>query len=40
MKAAAKKSDRDTSRTIARFYHDQFLCRVFAADKPAFVLRK
>ena len=39
VKAAARKSSRDTSRAIAGFYHDRFLCRVFAADEPAFVLK-
>ena len=39
VKAAAKKSGRDTNKAIAGFYHDRFLCRVFAADEPAFVLK-
>ena len=39
VKAAAKKSGRDTNRAIAGFYHDRFLCRVFAAGKPAFILK-
>ena len=39
VKAAAVKSDRDTSRAIAGFYHDRFLCRLFSADEPAFVLK-
>ena len=39
VKAVAVKSDRDTSRAIAGFYHDRFLCRVFSADEPAFVLK-
>ena len=39
VKAAAKKSGRDTNRAIAGFYHDRFLCRVFATDEPAFVLK-
>ena len=39
VKAAALKSSRDTSRAISGFYHDRLLCRVFAADKPTFVLK-
>ena len=39
VKVAAKKSGRDTNRAIAGFYHDRFLCRVFATDEPAFVLK-
>ena len=39
VKAAAKKSGRDTNKAIAGFYHDRFLCRVFAADEHAFVLK-
>ena len=39
VKAAAVRSGRDTNRAIAGFYHDRFLCRVFASSKPAFVLK-
>lgn len=39
VKAAAVKSDRDTSKAIAGFYHDRFLCRTFASSEPAFVLK-
>ena len=39
VKAAARKSSRDTNKAIAGFYHDRFLCRVFATDEPAFVLK-
>ena len=39
VKAAAVKSDRGTNRAIAGFYHDRFLCRIFSADEPAFVLK-
>ena len=34
VKAAAVKSGRDTNRAIAGFYHDRFLCRVFASSEP------
>lgn len=33
VKAAAVKSDRDTSKAIAGFYHDRFLCRTFASKR-------
>ena len=39
VKTAASKSGADTNKAISRFYHDRFLCRVFAADEPAFVLK-
>ena len=39
VKAAAARSDRDTNRAIVGFYHDRFLCRVFATNEPAFVLK-
>ena len=39
VKAEAAKSDRDTNRAIAGFYHDRFLCRVFASEEPAFILK-
>ena len=39
VKAAAAKSDRDTSKAIAGFYHDRFLCRTFTSSEPAFVLK-
>lgn len=39
VKAAAVKSDRDTSKAIAGFYHNRFLCRTFASSEPAFVLK-
>ena len=39
VKSAAVKSDRDTNKAIAGFYHDRFLCRTFASSEPAFVLK-
>ena len=33
VKAAAVKSGRNTNRAIAGFYHDQFLCRVYASSE-------
>ena len=39
MKAAAAKSDRDTHEAISGFYHDRFLCRVFASSEPIFILK-
>ena len=39
VKTAASKSGADTNKAISRFYHDRFLCRVFAAGKPAFILK-
>ena len=39
VKAAASKSGADANKAISRFYHDRFLCRVFAADEPSFVLK-
>ncbi len=39
VKAAAKASGRDVNRAIQAFYHDRFLCRVFSADRPSFILK-
>lgn len=39
VKAAAKASGRDVNKAIQAFYHDRFLCRVFSADEPRFVLK-
>ena len=39
VKEAVKKSGRDVNKGITGFYHDRFLCRVFAAEEPAFILK-
>lgn len=39
VKAAAKASGRDINKAIQAFYHDRFLCRVFSADSPGFILK-
>lgn len=39
VKAAAKASGRDVNKVIQAFYHDRFLCRVFSADNPSFILK-
>lgn len=39
VKAAAKASGRDVNKAIQAFYHDRFLCRVFSADNPSFILK-
>lgn len=39
VKAAASKSSRDTHEAITEFYHDRFLCRVFASNEPSFILK-
>lgn len=39
VKAAAKASGRDVNKAIQAFYHDRFLCRVFSADSPGFILK-
>lgn len=39
VKAAAKASGRDVNKAIQAFYHDRFLCRVFSADSPSFILK-
>ncbi len=39
VKAAAKASGRDVNKAIQAFYHDRFLCRVFSAEEPRFVLK-
>ncbi len=39
VKAAARASGRDVNKAIQAFYHDRFLCRVFSADEPRFVLK-
>ena len=39
VKAAAKASRRDVNKAIQAFYHDRFLCRVFSADDPHFILK-
>ena len=39
VKAAAKTSGRDVNKSIQAFYHDRFLCRVFSADNPSFILK-
>ena len=39
VKAAARASGTDTSKAIAGFYFDRFLCRVFSEDDPAFILK-
>lgn len=39
VKAAAKASGRDVNKIIQAFYHDRFLCRVFSADNPSFILK-
>ena len=39
VKAAAKASGRDVNKAIQAFYHDRFLCRVFSADEPSFILK-
>ncbi len=39
VKAAAKASGRDVNKAIQAFYHDRFLCRVFSAEDPGFILK-
>lgn len=39
MKAAARKSKRDTNKAIESFYHDRFLCRIFSEPEPSFILK-
>ena len=39
VKAAAKTSGRDVNKSIQAFYHDRFLCRIFSADSPSFILK-
>lgn len=39
VKAAASRSGRDTHEAISEFYHDRFLCRIFASNEPSFILK-
>lgn len=39
IKAAAKASEQDTNRAIARFYHHRLLCRVFSEPDSPFILK-
>ena len=39
LKAAAKASGRDVNKAIQAFYDDRFLCRVFSASSPSFILK-
>lgn len=39
VRAAARKSHRDTGMEIAGFYRDRLLCRVFSEPHPRFVLK-
>ncbi len=39
VKSAARASGRDVNKAIQAFYHDRFLCRVFSADSPSFILK-
>ncbi|OUP10053.1 nucleotidyl transferase AbiEii/AbiGii toxin family protein [Collinsella sp. An2] len=39
VKAAARRTPRDTGREIAGFYRDRLLCRIFSEPHPRFVLK-
>jgi hypothetical protein len=39
VKAAARRSGRDVSKTVAAFWRDRLLCRVFSTPEPEFVLK-
>ena len=39
MRAAARKSRRDTNKEIIGFYRDRLLCRIFSEGNPRFILK-
>lgn len=39
VKAAARKSEQDTSQAIENYYHDRLLERIFSEQEPSFVLK-